>query len=47
MDYLEVTTSAVNNSMGGSNGDRERWKQRFPSNAMAKVDIVCCKQCDG
>ncbi|XP_032779060.2 lethal(3)malignant brain tumor-like protein 3 isoform X2 [Daphnia magna] len=34
-------------SSSNNNGDRERWKQRFPSNTKEKVDIVCCKQCDG
>ncbi|XP_046442575.1 lethal(3)malignant brain tumor-like protein 1 isoform X2 [Daphnia pulex] len=51
-----VETTAANvvtNNNGSSttssnnNGDRERWKQRFPSNTKEKVDIVCCKQCDG
>ena len=35
----------MNNSVPG--GERERWKQRFPTVSMCKVEIVCCRQCDG
>lgn len=39
------TNTTTNNT--SSNGERERWKQRFPSTTKVQVDIVCCKQCDG
>ena len=42
-----VKTTTKSNEETKPNGDRERWKQKFPSNTKVKVDIVCCKQCDG
>ncbi len=42
VEAVKTTAPATN-----SNGDRERWKQKFPSNTKVQVDIVCCKQCDG
>lgn len=50
MEIAPVTVSHNNgngSSSSNNNGDRDRWKQRFPSNTKEKVDIVCCKQCDG
>jgi len=42
-----VKTTTKPNEETKPNGDRERWKQKFPSNTKVQVDIVCCKQCDG
>lgn len=41
------TTATAPTTTSTSNGERERWKQRFPSNTMGKTDIICCKQCEG
>lgn len=50
VEAVKTTTTKPNEETKpatSSNGDRERWKQKFPSNTKVQVDIVCCKQCDG